>query len=102
MVEKERKYPFDYSDKELYDEMVFKVFDDDPGAPAKALKNIVALTEIQRRSSNKFTRWSFILSITVIFLSFIAIYFAYSQNKTSVNWQKKQLQILENIENKLK
>jgi len=106
MDKKEKKYPLDFSDKEIFEEAELyankRIYDDDPGATARALRCMVALTEIQRRSSKRVARWSIILSVTVIILSLIAVYFSYNAYKTSIDWQVKQLQILEEIRNDLK
>ncbi len=104
MSDKKRKYPFDFSDKEIFENIGTPLDDNDydPGSPAKRLKIMVGLTEIQRRGSKRFTRWSVFLSVSVIILSLVAVYFSYNAYRTSVDWQTEQLKILEEIKNELK
>ncbi|MHA1491970.1 MAG: hypothetical protein ACTSRI_20240 [Promethearchaeota archaeon] len=89
----------DYSDKEIFQELGFKNNDYDPGVPSRALRSIAGLTEIQRRNSRKFSRWSIILTVAVIILSLVAIYFSYNAYRTSIDWQERQLELLEEIKN---
>ena len=104
-MDSEKKYPFDYSDEEILkriEELSGRDNNYDPGSPTRMLKIILGLTEIQRRSSKRFAKWSIILSIMVIVFSATAVFYAYNTNKINNQWQEKQIQILKEIKEELK
>lgn len=62
----------------------------------------LAKDELLRRSNKKYTRYSFFLSVVVVFLSVITIVFAYLDYSGDEKWQKKQLNELELLNKNLK
>ncbi len=99
MTETKKKYPRDFSDQELEEEIDKNCSFDlsSTRAPAAFTRASLGLAELQRRSASRFGKWSLRFSILAVILSGFAVYFSYSAGQLDTKWQRDQINLLSKI-----
>ena len=87
-------YPFDYSDKDLKDNIKKK----SGFRPLSSTDQIqLGLDELRNRQSKRYMVGSFVIAGVSLIISFFAVYMAISSLRSSSEWKDSQLILIEQL-----